>query len=82
MRRQLAVASPPSKSFVRAHHTQILGGFVVGSLTVLMVAMLYYLIKKKLVPALRQRQSLHEPGQKGEQIKPRFSRCGPHTNLT
>ncbi|XP_068306324.1 probable serine/threonine-protein kinase PBL11 [Pyrus communis] len=65
MRRQLAVASPPSKSFVRAHHTQILGGFVVGSLTVLMVAMLYYLIKKKLVPALRQRQSLHEPGQKG-----------------
>ncbi|KAM2002671.1 hypothetical protein ACFX15_026343 [Malus domestica] len=65
MRRQLAVASPPSRSFVHAHHIHMLGGFVVGILSVLIVALLYYLIKKKLLPTLRQRQLLHEHGQKG-----------------
>ncbi|XP_068344024.1 probable serine/threonine-protein kinase PBL11 [Pyrus communis] len=63
MRRQLVVASPPSRSFVHAH-IRILGGFV-GILSVLIVALLYYLIKKKLLPALRQRQLLHELGHKG-----------------
>ncbi|ONH97187.1 hypothetical protein PRUPE_7G174600 [Prunus persica] len=66
MQRYLAVASPPSPSSGHSHRTHILGGFVVGILTVLVVALLFYLIKTKLLPALRHRQLPQKLGQKGK----------------
>lgn len=72
MQRHLAVASPPSPSSGHSHRTHILGGFVVGILTVLVVALLFYLIKTKLLPALRHRQLPQKLGQKGEQ-NPQFA---------
>ncbi|KAH0973592.1 hypothetical protein GBA52_025748 [Prunus armeniaca] len=65
MQRYLAVASPPSPSSGHSHQTHILGGFVVGILTVLVVALLFYLIKTKLLPALRHRKLPQKLGQKG-----------------
>ncbi|KAL6274142.1 hypothetical protein ACE6H2_024834 [Prunus campanulata] len=65
MQRYLAVASPPSPSSGHSHHTHLLGGFVVGILTVLVVALLFYLIKTKLLPALRHMQLPQKLGQKG-----------------
>ncbi|KAI5319790.1 hypothetical protein L3X38_039498 [Prunus dulcis] len=65
MQRYLAAASPPSPSSGHSHRTHILGGFVVGILTVLVVALLFYLIKTKLLPALRHRQLPQKLGQKG-----------------
>lgn len=38
------------------HQTHIWGGFLVGILTVLVVAVLYFLFRRKLLPALRRRQ--------------------------
>lgn len=76
MQRYLAVASPPSPSSGHSHRTHILGGFVVGILTVLVVALLFYLIKTKLLPALRHRQLPQKLpqklGQKGE-LNPQFA---------
>ncbi|PON66677.1 Serine/threonine protein kinase [Parasponia andersonii] len=56
----MATASSPDNSDHGTHvHSKrhLWGGIVIGILTVLLVASLYYLFRKKLLPALRRRQS-------------------------
>ena len=55
------MASSPSDDSDHGNHVlgkkHLWGGIGIGILTVLLVASLYYLFRKKLLPALRRRQS-------------------------